>query len=117
MVEDALKFVQREVRRGNKYEGIILDPPAYGRGPEGEKWIIEDQLMEILEGCRKLVNEEQHFTLLNLYSIGFSPLIVETLLTQLYPKTNTLETGELFLEDKYGKKLPLSIFGRTFTRD
>lgn len=116
MVEDALKFVQREVRRGNKYEGIILDPPAYGRGPEGEKWIIEDHLMEILDCCRKLVNEENHFLLLNLYSIGFSPLIVETLLTQLFDKKNTLETGELFLQDKYGKKLPLSIFGRSYTK-
>lgn len=112
VVEDAMKFVQREVRRGNKYQGIILDPPAYGRGPNGEKWIIEDQLNEILKGCRDLLDPEHHFFILNLYSIGFSALIVETLLKNIFGGIQNLETGELYLEDQAGKKLPLSIFGR-----
>ncbi|MCU0431780.1 MAG: class I SAM-dependent methyltransferase [Cytophagaceae bacterium] len=113
MVEDALKFVLREVRRGHKYDGILLDPPAYGRGPEGEKWVIDEHLLPILEACKSLLKDDSHFLLLNLYSIGFSPLIIETLLTQLLSKENSLQTGELFLQDNYGKKLPLSIFGRS----
>jgi 23S rRNA (cytosine1962-C5)-methyltransferase len=112
VIEDAMKFVQREVRRGNKYQGIILDPPAYGRGPNGEKWIIEDQLNEIIKGCRDLLDEKNHFFILNLYSIGFSALIVETLLKNIFGEVKNLETGELYLEDQAGKKLPLSIFGR-----
>lgn len=115
VVEDAMKYVQREIRRGNKYQGIILDPPAYGRGPNGEKWIIEDHLNEILKGCRDLLDEQNHFFILNLYSIGFSALIVETLLKNIFKETKNLETGELYLEDQAGKKLPLSIFGRFST--
>jgi 23S rRNA (cytosine1962-C5)-methyltransferase len=112
VVEDAMKFVQREVRRGNKYQGILLDPPAYGRGPNGEKWIIEEQLNEILKACRELLDKENHFFILNLYSIGFSALIVETLLKSVFGEVQHLETGELYLADQAGKKLPLSIFGR-----
>ena len=112
VVEDAMKFVQREVRRGNKYQGIILDPPSYGRGPNGEKWIIEEQLNEILKGCNELLDKENHFFILNLYSIGFSALIVETLMKRIFGDIKNPEIGELYLEDKYEKKLPLSIFGR-----
>ncbi len=115
VVEDAMKYVQREVRRGNKYQGIILDPPAYGRGPNGEKWIIEDQLNEILKGCKELLDPENHFFILNLYSIGFSALIVETLLKSIFGELKNPEIGELYLEDQTGKKLPLSIFGRFST--
>ncbi len=112
VIEDAMKFVQREVRRGNKYQGIILDPPAYGRGPNGEKWIIEDQLNELLKACKELLDPENHFFILNLYSIGFSALIVETLLKSIFGELKNPEIGELYLEDQAGKKLPLSIFGR-----
>jgi 23S rRNA (cytosine1962-C5)-methyltransferase len=112
VVEDAMKYVQREVRRGNKYQGIILDPPAYGRGPNGEKWIIEDQLNEMLKACRDLLDSENHFFILNLYSIGFSALIVDTLIKNIFGKMKNIEIGELYLEDQAGKKLPLSIFGR-----
>ena len=112
VVEDAMKFVQREVKRGNKYQGIILDPPAYGRGPNGEKWVIEDQLNELLKLCKQLLDDKEHFFILNLYSIGFSALIVETLIKNIFGKVNQLEFGELYLEDKYEKRLPLSIFGR-----
>jgi 23S rRNA (cytosine1962-C5)-methyltransferase len=112
VVEDAMKFVQREVRRGNQYQGIILDPPSYGRGPNGEKWIIEDQLNEILKGCRDLLDKENYFFILNLYSIGFSALIVDTLMKNIFGNIKNPEIGELYLEDDAGKKLPLSIFGR-----
>jgi 23S rRNA (cytosine1962-C5)-methyltransferase len=112
VVEDAMKFVQREARRGNKYQGIILDPPAYGRGPNGEKWIIEEHLNEILKGCHQLLDKENHFFIINLYSIGFSALIVETLMKSIFGPIKNPEIGELYLEDQAGKKLPLSIFGR-----
>jgi len=112
VIEDAMKFVKREVKRGNKYNGIILDPPAYGRGPEGEKWIIEDHLYEILKHCNQLLEEGPHFLILNLYSIGFSALIIETLLNNVFSKPANLETGELFLEDPTHKKLPVGVFGR-----
>lgn len=112
VVEDAVKYVQREVKRGSKYNGIILDPPAYGRGPKGEKWIIEEQLNQLLKLCKELLDEKNSFFILNLYSIGFSPLIVETLIKSIFGDRPELEAGELYLQDKFGKKLPLGIFGR-----
>lgn len=112
VVEDALKFVKREVKRGNKYHGIILDPPAYGRGPDGEKWIIEEHLYDMLQCCKNLLEEQEHFLILNLYSIGFSALIIETLFNSLFEKPALMQTGELYLEDPYQKKLPLGVFGR-----
>jgi len=112
VVEDALKFVKREVKRGNKYNGIILDPPAYGRGPEGEKWIIEEHLNEILKLCAELLDPSEHFYILNLYAIGFSAVIVETLIHRIYGDVKNIEIGELVVEDSFHKKLPLSIYGR-----
>jgi 23S rRNA (cytosine1962-C5)-methyltransferase len=112
VVEDAMKFVQREVRRGNKYQGIILDPPAYGRGPDGEKWIIEDHLNPLLKSCKELLDPQNNFFILNTYSIGFSALILETLVHSIFGKHKDSEFGELFLEDKFEKKLPLGTFFR-----
>jgi len=112
VVEDALKFVQREVKRGNKYQGIILDPPAYGRGPDGEKWMIEEQLNEMLKLCAQLLDDKKHFVILNIYSIGFSSLILNTLGESVFGKNKNQEFGELYLEDRFGKKLPLSSFYR-----
>jgi 23S rRNA (cytosine1962-C5)-methyltransferase len=110
--EDALKFVKREARRGNHYQGIILDPPAYGRGPEGEKWILEDNIAELMEACAKLSDVNGFFCVLNLYSMGFSSLIAENLAKDYFPFASQMEYGELFLPDDSGKKLPLSVFCR-----
>jgi len=110
--EDALKFVKREVKRGNRYQGIILDPPAYGRGPAGEKWILEDHIAELMEACSQLLDENSGFCVLNLYSMGFSSLIAENLLKDYFPNAANREYGELFLPDKAGRRLPLSVFGR-----
>jgi len=112
IVDDAMKFVKREVKRGNKYNGIILDPPAYGRGPEGEKWIIEDHLNELLKLCSELIEEKNHFFIINLYSLSFSPLIVENLIKNHYKNLTNTEFGELYLNDQYDKKLPLGTFYR-----
>ncbi|GHV58042.1 SAM-dependent methyltransferase [Bacteroidia bacterium] len=113
--EDALKFVKREVKRGNRYQGIILDPPAYGRGPNGEKWILEDNIAELMESCRYLLDETGGFCILNLYSMGFSSLIAENLIKNYFPKATDREYGELYLPDKAGRRLPLSVFGRVKT--
>ncbi|SDK39810.1 23S rRNA (cytosine1962-C5)-methyltransferase [Catalinimonas alkaloidigena] len=112
VVEDALKFVKREVRRGNRYQGIILDPPAYGRGPAGEKWLIEEHLNEMLKLCADLLDPDEHFFVINLYSLGFSALIVENLITTTFPQAQHPEFGELYLPDQSGKKLPLGTFYR-----
>lgn len=112
VVEDAMKFVQREVKRGNTYHGIILDPPAYGRGPQGEKWLIEEHLNPLIKLCKELLDPQEYFFILNLYSIGFSALIVQTLLHSVFGRKKNEEFGELYLEDNYEKKLPLGIFGR-----
>lgn len=111
IVDDAVKFVNREVRRGNKYNGIILDPPSYGRGPDGEKWILEENLTPLLEQCRILLTESNNFMILNLYSMGFSPLIAESLINSIFAPSD-YECGELFVTDKGGRKLPLGIFMR-----
>lgn len=111
MVEDAFKFVQRENKRGKKYEGIILDPPAYGRGPDGERWILEEKLGELLQLCREVLAED-HFLVLNLYSLGQSATLAETLGNVVFKHPKFAEAGELFVPDQYKKRLPLGIFYR-----
>lgn len=110
VVEDALKFVKREERRGNKYHGIILDPPAYGHGPSGEKWKLEDNILEMVESVRNLLDIEKHFLILNAYSLGFSSLILENLF--MHYNAGKKETGELFLTSATRQKLPLGVFAR-----
>ncbi len=112
MVEDALKFVKRELKRGKKYNGIILDPPAYGHGPNGEKWKLEDNIKEMMRDVVQLLDEEEHFLILNTYSLGFSSVIVENLIRSSYPHAQNLETGELYLQARSGCKLPLGVFGK-----
>ena len=112
VVEDALKFVQRELKRGNKYNGIILDPPAYGHGPKGEKWKLEDHIQEMMKDVVQLLDSEEHFLILNTYSLGFSSIIVENLIKGAFPKVKNLEIGELYLEAKSGVNLPLGVFGK-----
>lgn len=112
VVEDALTFVEREVRRGNIYHGLVLDPPAYGRGPNGEKWVLEDHINALVKGCARLLHPEHHYFVINLYSMGFSPLIVENLVKMAFPQATNAELGELFLADRAKKKLPLGVFYR-----
>lgn len=109
VVEDAVKFVQREIKRGNKYNGIILDPPSYGHGPNGEKWKLEENIQSMMEMVLELLDPKQSFLILNAYSLGFSALVIENLLQK---EGRKLETGELFLGSKTNQKLPLGVFGR-----
>jgi 23S rRNA (cytosine1962-C5)-methyltransferase len=112
VVEDALKYVKREVKRGSVYQGLILDPPAYGRGPDGEKWVLEENINELLKLCSQLLDKRQHFFIINLYSLGFSALIVDNLVKSIFGKVDNPEWGELYLADQYEKKLPLGVFYR-----
>ncbi len=115
LVDDALGFVRRQARRGTRYQGIVLDPPAYGRGPDGEKWVLEDHLYELLTLSKELLDDTQpHFFLLNLYSLGFSGLILDSLGRDLFGPGPNREVGELYLPDGAGRTLPLGTFWRFF---
>jgi 23S rRNA (cytosine1962-C5)-methyltransferase len=117
VVEDAMKFVKREIKRGKTYHGIILDPPAFGHGPNGESWKLEKNINEMMKEVLQLLDKEQYFLILNTYSLGFSSLIVENLLKQemqtqhFHP--SRFEIGELYLQPTVGEsKLPLGVLGR-----
>lgn len=112
VVEDAMKFVKREAKRGNKYNGIILDPPAYGHGPDGEKWKLDECLFEMLKGVNEILAPKDSFLVLNLYSNGYSAVLAETLAREAFGKVKSMENGELVLRDRSGKALPLSVFVR-----
>lgn len=112
VVEDAVKFVRREVRRGNHYNGIILDPPAYGRGPDGEKWVLEEHLNDLLKSCADLLDRTDFFFIINLYSLGFSSLILDNLVQHIFGNVPNPEWGELALADHAQKRLPLGVFYR-----
>lgn len=114
VVEDAMKFANREAKRGNLYQGIILDPPAYGHGPDGEKWKLDECLFDMMKTVGKILAPENSFLVLNLYSNGFSAILGETVVRQAFGLTSdtALESGELVIRDRFGKNLPLSIFVR-----
>lgn len=112
VVEDAMKFVKREVKRGKTYNGIILDPPAYGIGTNGERWQLEESINELLKDISLLLDPKEHFLILNVYSLGLSALLVQNLVKQNFNKQQNLENGELYLQAKSGVQLPLGILAR-----
>jgi len=113
VVEDALKFARREARRGNRYQGIILDPPAYGHGPDGEKWKLDELLFDLLKNVAQILAPRDSFLVLNLYSNGYSATLGETLCHEAFRgEFREMTSGELALRDPAGKVLPLSIFVR-----
>ena len=117
VVEDAMKFAQREARRGgNTYQGLILDPPAYGHGPNGEKWKLDECLFELLDACASILAPKDSFMVLNLYSNGYSAVLADTIVRSAFKDIicsgSSLEAGELVLCDSFGKALPLSVFSR-----
>lgn len=112
MVDDALKFVKKEIRRGNLYQGIILDPPAFGHGPNGEKWKLEENISEMIQSVLQIVDPNEHLLILNAYSLGFSALVPENLLRPFALKhKSNLSIGELYLPAKAGVNLPLGVWG------
>lgn len=109
IIDDATKFVKRELRRGKKYQGIILDPPAFGHGPNGEDWKLERDINQMLKLVAELADKKNFFLVLNVYSLGLSVLVLENLIQSIF-KTSDFDSGELYLQDNYGKKLPLGVF-------
>ena len=118
IVEDAAKFVGREVRRGRRYDGIILDPPKYGRGPAGEVWRLEEGLPDLVADCRKLLDENSRFLVLTVYAVRMSALAIGELLRQLLADLGgTIECGDMAVrEEARGLLLPTAIFAR-WSRD
>lgn len=114
IVDDVLSFVKREIKRGCKYDGIIMDPPAFGRGSKGEVWKIEENLLELLDACKQLLSEKPLFFLVNGYASGYSAIAYKnTLETLLRNWPGILEVGELSIEETKSKRLlPAGIFAR-----
>jgi 23S rRNA (cytosine1962-C5)-methyltransferase len=116
IVDDASKFTAREVRRGRRYDGILLDPPKFGRGPEGEVWRLEDNLAPLLGDCRKLLDENSRFLVLTVYAVRMSALAIGELVRQtLSDLGGTVEMGEMAVrEEARGLLMPTAIFARWF---
>ena len=116
IVDDVVKFVEREIRRGNKYDAIIMDPPSYGRGPKGEVWQIEEKLYGLVDLCTKVLSDKPLFFLINSYTTGLSPIILEHILDATvakHAKGGNIYAGEIGIPtSKDGKVLPCGIFGR-----
>lgn len=109
MIDDATKFIKREIRRGKKYQGIILDPPAFGHGPNGEDWKLERDINQMLKLVADLADNKGFFLVLNVYSLGLSVLVLQNLIQSIF-KNSDFDSGELYLQDHYAKKLPLGVF-------
>ena len=115
LVDDCLKFVEREIRRGNKYDAIVMDPPSYGRGPSGEVWKLEKNLEELVSRCTLLLSDKPLFFLINAYTTGVSSTVLHNILKLTVGKTygGVVDAGEIGLPiSKNDLVLPCGIYGR-----
>jgi 23S rRNA (cytosine1962-C5)-methyltransferase len=112
IVEDALKYIKREINRNKKYSAIILDPPAYGRGANGEKWILEKELFDLLLLCKKLLDDKNSFLIINLYSMNISPVLLENILREAGLWSDKSYVFEQTIPYQKDRKLPFGICGR-----
>jgi 23S rRNA (cytosine1962-C5)-methyltransferase len=114
IVDDASKFAAREVRRGRRYDGILLDPPKFGRGPEGEVWRLEESLAPLLVDCRKLLDADSRFLVLTVYAVRMSALAIGELVNQMLNDLGgRVEMGEMAVrEERRGLLLPTAILAR-----
>ena len=114
IVDDAAKFTAREVRRGRRYDGILLDPPKFGRGPEGEVWRLEDHLAPLVADCARLLDADSRFLVLTVYAVRMSALAIGELVAQATAHLGgTVECGEMAVrEEARGLLLPTAIFAR-----
>lgn len=115
IVDDAAKFTAREVRRGRRYDGIILDPPKFGRGPDGEVWRIEEHLAPLIGDCRRLLDADSRFLFLTVYAVRLSSLALAGLLDEVFADLpGRIEHGDLAVreEGEGGRLLPTAIFAR-----
>ena len=118
ILDDVLKFVSREIRRGNKYDAIIMDPPIFGHGADGETWKFHDNFPELLHHCRQLLSEKPLFILINAYAISASGIMLGNVLTDMTAGLNgTITVGELALKQmKNSRLLSTGIFSRWETQ-
>lgn len=113
ILDDAFEFVRKEIKRGKKYDGIIMDPPAFGHGPDGEMWKVEESFVEFVSECKKLLSDKPLFFLVNGYAAGYSSVAYKQNIIDLKEKFGgELEDGELMIEEKSGRLLPCGIFAR-----
>ncbi|MEZ6001715.1 class I SAM-dependent methyltransferase [Hyphomonas sp.] len=114
IADDAMKFTAREIRRGNRYDGIILDPPKFGRGPKNETWRFEENLPELLDTVRDLLSDQPRFVILTAYAVRLSYLaLAQALADRLKPFGGTMEMGEMALPQKDSDRLlPTAIYAR-----
>lgn len=114
IIDDVTKFVQREIRRGNKYDAIIMDPPSYGRGKNGEVWQFENNIADLVELCAQVLSDKPLFFLINSYTTGISSKVLENILTlKLHKRNGKLSSGEIGLPMKDSNLiLPCGIYGR-----
>lgn len=113
IIEDTVKFVKREIKRGHKYDGIIMDPPAFGHGAQGEMWKIEENFLDLLDLCKQLFPEKPSFILINGYSSGYSAIAYENALCEITENCGEIEKGALTIrEQKTERLLPCGIFAR-----
>ena len=114
IVDDALKFVEREVRRGRRYAGIILDPPKYGRGPKGEVWELDEKLAALMAACAALLDDRSKFLVLTAYAVRLSAIAIANLAEEVTrPLGGSVEAGEMTIrEEARGLLLPTAIFAR-----
>ncbi|MCW7473299.1 SAM-dependent methyltransferase [Leptospira levettii] len=106
IVDDVMKFIRREIKRGKKYQGLILDPPSFGRGSKGEVWKIEENLSELMDALMELSDSKPEFVILSCHSQGFSPLTLERILSSRIKTKGNYETTELYIPETSGKKYP-----------
>ena len=114
IVDDAKKFVLREARRGNAYQGILMDPPSYGRGPGGEIWKLENELYPLVEACEKVLAKDAVFMLINSYTTGLQPAVLNNMLTMAVSRRRggSVTAEEIVLPVTAGGVLPCGASGR-----
>ncbi len=114
IIDDVVMFLKREVKRGRKYDGILMDPPAFGHGPKDELWKIEENFLELMDLCKQVLSDDPLFVLINGYTAGYSPIAYQNCLSDIMRDLNgTIETGELVIEESQNKRLlPCGIFAR-----
>ena len=114
IVEDALAFVRREIRRGSRYDGILMDPPSYGRGPSGEVWKLENELFGLVSTCAEALSDRPLFFFINSYTTGFQPAVLENILRKTVARQygGVIDSQELCLPVRSGGVLPCGATGR-----
>jgi 23S rRNA (cytosine1962-C5)-methyltransferase len=118
IVDDANRFLDREIRRGNKYDGLVMDPPSYGRGSKGEIWKIEDDIMPFLQRCADVLSDNPAFILFTCHTPHFTPKVLENLAYTVWGENLTIESGEMTIPQKSSKRtIPSGFYARIIFND